>query len=101
MESQVMLGIVVFALFVAAIGVLVKYFTKHNKPYQSVEVNPVGTYRPASSVKVPSAPHGQDFTAKKFGRYKVTLVGGKQKTLVGNLATILETNSVESYYEIK
>ena len=99
MESQVMLGIVVFALFVVAIGTLVKYLTKHNKPYQSVEVNPVGTHRPSlSAAKVFSAPYGS--VENKFGRFKVTLADGTKKTIVGNLKTILEVNSVKDYYEI-
>ena len=99
MESQVMLGIAVFALFVVAIGALIKYFTKHNKPYQSVEVNLVGTHRPSSAAKVFSAPYGS--AEDKFGRFKVTLADGSKKTIVGNLKTILEVNSVKDYYEIK
>ena len=96
MESQVMLGIVVFVLFIVTIGLLVKYLSKGSQEAQSVDVNPIGEYRPTTKVF-----STRNSTANKFGRYKITLAGGTQKTLVGNLATILEVNNVESYYEIK
>jgi flagellar basal body-associated protein FliL len=99
MESQVMLGILLFVLIVVSIGAVIKHLSKPKNDITFLGIDPVGTHRPSSATKVFSAPYGS--AEDKFGRFKVTLADGSKKTIVGNLKTILEVNSVKDYYEIK
>ena len=100
METKMILGVVLCAVVVFIIGALIKKLGDGNKP-KEVVVNPVGTYRKQSAPCIFSKGYGDDVSTNRFGRFKVTLGDGTKKTLVGNLATILEVNNVESFYEIK
>lgn len=100
METKMILGVVLCAVVVFAIGALIKWLGDSNKP-KEVKVNHVGTHRKQSAPCTFSRGYGGDVSSNRFGRFKVTLCDGTKKTLVGNLATILEINNVESFYEIK
>ena len=101
METKMILGVVLYAVVVFIIGALIKQLGDGNKP-KEVEVNPIGTYRNESAPNTFSKGYSAILSdTKRFGRFKITLSDGTQKTLVGSLATILEVNNVESFYEIK
>lgn len=101
METKMILGVVLCAVVVFIIGALIKKLGDGNKP-KEVVVNPVGTYRKESAPNTFSKGYGAMLRdTQRFGRFKVTFGDGTKKTLVGNLATILEVNNVESFYEIK
>jgi hypothetical protein len=96
METKIILGVILCVVVIFTIGSLIKWLGDLNKP-KEVKANPVGKYR---EVEYPSY-HKKVGETNRFGRFKVTLGDGTKKTLVGNLATILEVNNVESFYEIK
>jgi hypothetical protein len=100
METKIILGVVLCAVAVFFIGELIKKLSDGNKP-KEIEVNPVGTYRKESASATYSKAYGGKPDTQRFGRFKVTSGDGTKRTLVGNLATILEVNNVESFYEIK
>lgn len=100
METKMILGVVLCVVVVFIIGALIKKLGDGNKP-KEVEVNPVGIHRKGNSEFIYPSPYIKGGDNDRFGRFKVTLGDGTKKTLVGNLATILEVNNVESFYEIK
>lgn len=101
METKMILGVVLCAVVVFIIGALIKKLGDGNKPkgVAHLSVAPQGKLRNYSVVSKLNISELCD--TKRFGRFKVTLSDGTKKTLVGNLATILEVNNVESFYEIK
>lgn len=101
METKMILGVVLCAVVVFIIGALIKKSGDGNKQKEFVHlsVDPQGKFRDYSWVSKLNISELSD--NKRFGRFKVTFGDGTKKTLVGNLATILEVNNVESFYEIK
>lgn len=100
METKMILGVVLCAVVVFIIGALIKKLGDGNKP-KEVVVNHVGTHRKVNSEIISPSQYTKGGDDDRFGRFKVTLGDGTKKTLVGNLATIIEVHNVESFYEIK
>lgn len=95
MESQVMLGIVLCVMIITIIStIILKLATKNESDKAVLTIKNGERFSPSKYGK-------SSATVEKFGRYKVKLSNGQNRTLVGNLSTILENNSVESFHEIK
>lgn len=90
METKILVGIIICSLLAIAISKIIgKISTLNKKKRLSLVIDKAGvqTYRG----KVDNG----------YGRYKVTLLDGTKRTVVGNISTILEVNDVVDYYEIK
>jgi len=90
METREIMGFVVFGIIILIISYVVSKLGGDSK--SSIDTN--------GDIKV-NAVGSKPITINKFGRYKIKMSDGQSKTIVGNLSTIIENNSVVSYHEIK
>lgn len=89
MNTQEIMGLVVFGIIILVISYIVFNFDKAKyEPDEEGEIK-------VSKGSVPK------LSVDKFGRYKVKLSSGQNLTIIGKLSTILNNNSVVSYHEIK
>lgn len=90
MEAREIMGFVVFGIIILVISYVVSKLGGNSE-------SGVGT---TNDIKV-AVGDNKPMTINKFGRYKIKMSDGQSKTIVGNLSTIIENNSVVAYHEIK
>jgi hypothetical protein len=90
MEAREIMGFVVFGIIILVISYVVSKLGGNKQTAkvdsEDIQINAVGS---------------KPITVNKFGRYKIKMSDGQSKTIVGNLSTIIENNSVVDYHEIK
>lgn len=95
MDIKILLGIVLLMVFIAAVILVVnRKGSSYDSKEEVIVFSPDGTKK-TQKVQKKEKPSSQ------FGRFKITLLDGTQKTVVGNLKTILNVNDVKGYHEIK